>query len=110
MSQMDGVADEVELVNQAIIWGHKAIAITDHNGCQAFPHVFNTVTSYNKGKPDDEKFKAIYGTELTLIDDTVNIVVRPTDGDLLETHMLYSTLKQQGLTPEVLTLSSKSAP
>ncbi len=96
MSQMDGVADEVELVNQAIKWGHKAIAITDHNGCQAFPHVFNTVTSYNKGKPDDEKFKAIYGTELTLIDDTVNIVVRPTDGDLLETTYVVFDLETTG--------------
>ncbi len=84
MSQMDGVCDEVELVNQAIKWGHKAIAITDHNGCQSFPHVFNTVTSYNKGKEESEKFKAIYGTELTLIDDTVDIVVRPTKDKLLD--------------------------
>lgn len=84
MSQMDGVADEVELVKQAISFGHKAIAITDHNGCQSFPHVFNYVTGYNKGKEESEKFKALYGTELTLIDDTVNIVVRPNDSVLLE--------------------------
>lgn len=84
MSQMDGLADEILLVNQAISWGHKAIAITDHNGCQAFPHVFNTVTSYNKGKSDEEKFKAIYGTELTLIDDSVDIVVRPKDVVMLD--------------------------
>ena len=50
MSQMDGVCDEVALVNQAIKWGHRGIAITDHDCCQAFPHVFDTVTSYNKGK------------------------------------------------------------
>ncbi len=49
MSQMDGVIDEVKLVKQAIKWGHQAVAITDHDGCQAFPHVFNEVTSYNKG-------------------------------------------------------------
>ena len=48
MSQMDGCIDEVKLVKQAIKWGHKAIAITDHDGCQAFPHVFNEVTKYNK--------------------------------------------------------------
>lgn len=83
MSQMDGVMDEVEYIKQAIAFGHKAAAITDHNGCQAFPHVFNTVTSYNKGKSPDEKFKAIYGTELTLIDDTVDIVVRGTDDELM---------------------------
>lgn len=90
MSQMDGLCDEVELVKQAIKWGHKAIAITDHNGCQAFPHVFNYVTDYNKGKEDSEKFKAIYGAELTLIDDSVNIVVRPTDKVLLdETYVVF---------------------
>jgi len=83
MSQMDGVMDEVEYIKQAISFGHKAAAITDHNGCQAFPHVFNTVNSYNKGKEESEKFKAIYGTELTLIDDTVDIVVRPSDISLL---------------------------
>ena len=84
MSQMDGVADEIELVNTAIKWGHKAIAITDHNGCQAFPHVFSTVTEYNKGKPEEEKFKALYGTELTMIDDSVAITVRPDETPLLD--------------------------
>jgi len=84
MSQMDGVADEVKLVKQAISWGHKAIAITDHNGAQAYPHVFNFVTGYNKGKEDSEKFKVIYGCELAMIDDEVNIVLRPNDKNMLE--------------------------
>ena len=85
MSQMDGVCDEVELVKQAMKWGHKAIAITDHNGAQAFPHVFNFVTSHNKELKDgEEPFKAIYGCELTMIDDSVNIVVRPNDEIMLD--------------------------
>ncbi len=49
MSQMDGVCDEVKLVKQAIEWGHAGIAITDHDCCQSFPHVFGEVASYNKG-------------------------------------------------------------
>lgn len=85
MSQMDGVVDEIKLVKQAMKWGHRGIAITDHNGCQAFPHVYNTVTDYNKGKEEQDKFKAIYGTELTLIDDSVDIVIRGDDRDLLTT-------------------------
>ena len=85
MSQMDGLADEVDLVKQAIKWGHKAIAITDHNGAQAFPHVFNFVTSHNKSLEEGkEPFKAIYGCELTMIDDVVNIVTRPNDKVMLE--------------------------
>ena len=58
MSQMDGLCDEVELVKQAMKWGHKGIAITDHNGCQAFPHVFDLVRNTNKGK--DEKLGAAF--------------------------------------------------
>lgn len=53
MSQMDGVCDEVALVKQAISWGHRGIAITDHDCCQSFPHVFDTVTKHNKGLKKD---------------------------------------------------------
>ena len=84
MSQMDGVADEVKLVKQAMKWGHKAIAITDHNGVQAFPHVYNLVRDYNKGKEEKDQFKALYGTELVMVDDNVDIVIRPNDGKLLD--------------------------
>ncbi len=85
MSQMDGICGDVEVVKRAIDLGHKAIAITDHNGVQAFPHVFNYVTNYNKNLTEgEEPFKAIYGTELTLIDDTVDIVIRPNNKNMLE--------------------------
>lgn len=97
MSQMDGVVNEEVLVKQAKKWGHKAIAITDHNGCQAFPHVFNLVKSLNKGiEKEEDKFKAIYGTELTLIDDTVKIVLRPTDKDLMSTTYVVFDLETTG--------------
>ena len=96
MSQMDGVVNEEVLVKEAIAWGHKGIAITDHNGCQAFPHVFNLVRNYNKGKEEQDKFKVIYGTELTLIDDTVKIVVRPTNDSLLESTYVVFDLETTG--------------
>lgn len=96
MSQMDGVVNEEVLVKEAMNWGHKGIAITDHNGCQAFPHVFNLVRNYNKGKEEQDKFKVIYGTELTLIDDTVKIVVRPTDAPLLESTYVVFDLETTG--------------
>ena len=84
MSQMDGVMDEVAYIKQAIAFGHKAAAVTDHNGCQAFPHVFNTVTGYNKDKEEQDKFKCLYGTEITLIDDSIDIVVRGSDENILD--------------------------
>ena len=85
MSQMDGVCDECDVVKTAMKFGMKAVAITDHNGVQGFPHVFNMVTSHNKGlKEGEEPFKAIYGTELLMIDDCVDIVLRPNDKNMLD--------------------------
>ena len=85
MSQMDGVVDAKDLVKTARKWGHKAVAITDHNGAQAFPDVYHLICDINKNlKEGEEPFKAIYGTELTMIDDEVNIVVRPNDSVLLD--------------------------
>ena len=133
MSQMDGVMDEIKLIKTAIKWGHRAIAITDHDGCQAFPHVFNEVTGYNKKvlapfkdklkelsiqKKDKEAsedvcgaklieeemikvendmknaptFKALYGTELEMSDDVLDIVVNPTDDDIYSsTYVIFDT-------------------
>jgi len=84
MSQMDGVVGAKDLVKQAVKWGHKAIAITDHNGAQAFPDVYHLICDINKGKEEQDKFKAIYGAEFTLIDDSVNIVLREDDSVLLD--------------------------
>ncbi len=97
MSQMDGVIDEVKLVKNAIALGHRAVAITDHNGCQAFPHVFNTITAYNKSLPEGkEHFKGLYGSELTMVDDTIRIVVRPDDSKLMENTYVVFDLETTG--------------
>ena len=99
MSQMDGLtkldlgAHTCELVSRAIEMGYRGVAITDHNGCQAFPIAYGIIQGYNKKQTDPEKkFKGIYGTELTLVDDTVTIVVRPTDLTLEDTtFVVYDT-------------------
>ena len=102
MSQMDGICavdlakHTIDIVDVAIKWGHKAIAITDHNGCQAFPIAYSTVTSYNKGKNDDEKFKVIYGTELTLVDDNVDITKRSNDTVMLDNTYVVFDLETTG--------------
>ena len=92
MSQMDGVTKldlgkhTCELVSRAIDMGYKGVAITDHNGCQAFPIAYGIINSYNKKQEDEsKKFKGLYGTELTLVDDTVNIVYNPNDLKLIGT-------------------------
>ena len=92
MSQMDGITrvdlgkHTCELVEKTIKMGYRGVAITDHNGCQAFPIAYGIIKDHNKGIPNPkDHFKGLYGTELTLVDDTVNIVVRPTDLKLEET-------------------------
>ena len=98
MSQMDGLTKldlgkhTCELVSRAIEMGYKGVAITDHNGCQAFPIAYGIINSYNKGKEKEDRFKGLYGVELTLVDDTVNIVVRPKDLPLIEsTYVVFDT-------------------
>ncbi len=97
MSQMDGVVDAIKLVKQAIKWGHRAIAITDHNGCQAFPNVYHFVKGYNKNLDSGMKpFKALYGIETLMIDDTVKIVVRPDDSNLVDNTYVVFDLETTG--------------
>ena len=85
MSQMDGVADECDVVKTAMNFGMNAVAITDHNAVQGFPHVFSMVTEHNKKLEEGQTpFKAIYGAELTMIDDDVDIVIRPDDSIMLD--------------------------
>ena len=75
---MDGLCYEYSLIKPAINLGHSAIAITDHNSCQSFPHVYNEVKDYNKKNPDN-KFKAIFGVELSAVENEVLIVTNPND-------------------------------
>ncbi len=100
MSAMDGVVGVskhgVDSIAQAIKWGHKAIAITDHSGCQAFPNAYNMIVEYNKGKPKEDHFKVIYGTELTIVDDNVEIVRRSNDTILLENEYVVFDLETTG--------------
>ena len=63
MSKMDGVTPMKDLVRQAIKFGHKALAITDHGVVQAFPFCFDEVMDQ---KSD---LKLIYGMEGYLLAD-----------------------------------------
>ena len=97
MSQMDGVVSVENLIKTAKKWGHKGIAITDHDGVQSFPNAFSMVTGMNKDlKEGEEPFKVIYGCELTMIDDSVDIVINPVDTDLEEATFVVFDLETTG--------------
>ncbi len=63
MSQMDAVNSAQELIDRAVYWGHKAIAITDHGVVQAYPDAMHS-------SKDNQKIKVLYGVEGYLVDDT----------------------------------------
>nr|AGS51639.1 DNA polymerase III alpha subunit [uncultured bacterium contig00017] len=66
MSAMDGVSEAKALIERAFIWGHSAIAITDHGVVQAFPDAYKVWQGLSKKNPD---FKIIYGLEGYLIEE-----------------------------------------
>ena len=72
MSMMDGVSSTADLVNRAVYWGHKAIAITDHGVVQAFPDAMHA--------SEKQDIKILYGLEGYLVDDSKKIVY---DEDIL---------------------------
>ena len=69
MSQMDAMITPEELVNTAIRWGHKAIAVTDHGNVQAFPEVMLALE-----KSKNENLKILYGIEAYFVNDTARCV------------------------------------
>ncbi len=75
MSNMDAVTDVFEYVDQAIKWGHEAIAFTDHNGLYAYPDIYKAT----KGKD----IKPIYGVELDFVDETSFKITSETTKEIL---------------------------
>ena len=82
MSAMDGVSSATDIINQAIKWGHKAVAITDHGVVQSFPDAihlmtgkFSKLVKKEKGYPttqeiiDAAPIKILYGVEGYLVQD-----------------------------------------
>ncbi|MGX4763359.1 PolC-type DNA polymerase III [Holzapfeliella sp. JNUCC 72] len=68
MSQMDATNSIKEYVQAAARFGHKAIAVTDHAGAQAFPE------AHAAGKANDVKI--LYGQEANFVDDSKNLLVQ----------------------------------
>ena len=97
MSQMDGVTSPKDLLSLAHKWGHKAMALTDHSGVQGFIEAFKFVKGVNKGiEKEEDKFKCIYGTELLMIDDQVDIIIRPNDTVLLDNTFVVFDVETTG--------------
>ncbi len=63
-SLLDGKATIAELVDKAIADGQRGMALTDHGNMFGIKEFANYVSKVNSGKPDEEKFKPIFGCEM----------------------------------------------
>ena len=72
MSQMDAVNSAGDLIDRAVYWGHKAIALTDHGVVQAYPDAMHA-------SDNNSKIKVLYGVEGYLVDDTKKIAYDTTN-------------------------------
>ena len=103
MSDMDGVSSVSDIIKQAIRWGHKGIAITDHGVVQAFTDAYHTMEDLKgkyKKKGEELDFKIIYGVEAYLVDDTRQIVINSMGQDFNDTFVVFD-LETTGFSAEV---------
>lgn len=92
MSDMDGVSDAGSIIKQAINFGHKALAITDHGNVQGFTealHAFDKIKGGYKAKGETLDFKVMYGVEAYLVDDLKNIVTDSKGQSLDDTYVVF---------------------
>lgn len=96
MSEMDGVSDVESYITQAIKFGHRAMAITDHHSVQAFPKAQRVLDAYLRNNPE-LKFTLIYGLELNMVEDTFYIVTQPKGQNLRDSTYVVFDLETTGL-------------
>lgn len=68
LSNMDAIATAEDYLKACQRFNHKAIAITDHDGCYSICDMVHSLDSF-KGEWKDN-FKPIYGAEFTLVDES----------------------------------------
>ncbi len=88
MSGMDGLIDyDKSLFKYLSSFGHKAIGVTDKNTVQEFPKLFN-----NKGD-----IKVLYGSEIYVVNDEVDVLIRGNDDLINDTTFVVFDLETTGL-------------
>ena len=93
MSTMDGITDIADLVARAKLWGHKAVAITDHGVAQGYP------AAMNAGKKHG--IKILYGVEAYYVNNAsmAKAVTGKLDASLDEEYIAFD-IETTGLNPE----------
>lgn len=94
MSAMDGISSAKALIQRAKLWGHSAIAITDHGVVQAYPDAMNAIEKNNID------IKVLYGVEAYYVNDFSKVcVVRGDKSEPLSGEAIVFDLETTGLKP-----------
>lgn len=93
MSAMDAVSSVQSLIERAVYWGHKAIALTDHGVVQSYPDAMKA-SDFNK------KIKVLYGVEGYLVDDGKKIVYDAKD-ETIDSPFVVFDIETTGLNNKV---------
>ncbi|MGL6098257.1 MAG: exonuclease domain-containing protein, partial [Fusobacteriaceae bacterium] len=89
MSEMVGVTDIKDIINQALNFGHNAVAITDYGVVHSFPF------AYKEAKGKD--IKVIMGCEIAMVDDERAMVLNSRDVEIEEETYVVFDLETTGL-------------
>ncbi|MGN1243456.1 MAG: exonuclease domain-containing protein, partial [Candidatus Enterosoma sp.] len=92
MSPFDGVTTIDKYCKTASKWGHKAIALTDHGGCQAFPDA--------QSAGEKNNIKVLYGTEFYVVNDKredAHFIYNPSDRKLATSNFIIFDTETTGL-------------
>ncbi|SHE27517.1 DNA polymerase-3 subunit alpha [Marinitoga hydrogenitolerans DSM 16785] len=92
-SALDSVLDVEDLVKTAAKWGHKAVAITDHEVVQSIP------TFYNIAKK--ENIKPIYGCEINVVNNRASIIYNFSDEIPFDSNFVVFDFETTGLDPNI---------
>lgn len=82
LSTMDSVFSVPDVIETAIRFGHKAVAITDHGNVQAFPEILAAYRKFKSKAKDAPDLKFLYGIEDYFVDDTAKAIYGEADADL----------------------------
>lgn len=100
MSAMDGVIDAKSLVKFAKSLGHKAVAVTDHDCLQSYPDLYHAVCEMNSGiENEEDKFKVIYGAEMSVVNNENNLIYNLKEYPLLEQEYVVFDTETTGFNP-----------
>ena len=95
-SEMDGISDASEYLDQAFKWGHPGMVITDHNCVQSFPKAYKALKRFRKQYPEQD-FTLGYGLEMNLVAEKLNIVRNPHGQDIQDATYVVFDIETTGL-------------